>query len=282
MISSEEFQQKLQAGQIHEALAMLVHEANLFQNGFANELDVTTRMTEDPRTNNQPASHEYLRTKINLLTGDIHNEVGKDLVLDSSSYIKLQQLHADQVVASHRIVQDYLERVKAILTVLSPSQSSGDAVKQADLGIADWKSANVNRIANDEDLPTTGSIGAESPIYAVAVDDDIDLSIDEEGDVWEEWVEDEDFMSESIIISQPPSVAPGSTIPGWEEQSVRRNLHPIEVKPAILRTSTSVDPATQWDKFGPEYVGISADPQPQIVSSSDAHQMDKLLADLDI
>ncbi len=37
-------------------------------------------------------------------------------------YIKLQQLHIDQIIVSHRLVQGYLDRVKAILTVLDSSR----------------------------------------------------------------------------------------------------------------------------------------------------------------
>ena len=88
MSSSEIFHQQLQAGQIHEALALLLTEAS--------ELDVTTQMTEVATS--QSGSSDYLRTKINLLTGAIHNEVGKETIADSNTYIKLQQLHIDQIV----------------------------------------------------------------------------------------------------------------------------------------------------------------------------------------
>ncbi len=119
MISSAEFDRLLQAGHIAKALALLLSETTA--------IDITTEITDEIRANptNRLPNHEYLRTKINLLTGEIHNEVGKDAIVNSSSYLKLQQLHIEQIVASHRIVQSHLQQIQAILTVLPPEQLAG-------------------------------------------------------------------------------------------------------------------------------------------------------------
>ncbi len=328
MISSEEFNQKLQAGQIHEALALVMRDAM--------ELDVTTRMTEAAMTISHPGS-EYLRTKINLLTGDVQNEVGKDVIIDSTSYLKLQQLHLDQIIASHRIVKSYLDRIQSIFTVLPPSPPSSDfseerlvtmptvesdrlnsnsllarltqltampmqnpSIQQFELTtvpdstFTDCQSAELTNSTNLSEQQqsqlainnTIESIAVTDNnrvlIDLVAVDDDnLDLSIDRDGTVWEEWVEDEDLMPE-LVIPQPP-VLPIVTMPDWEENSVRQQLNPIEVKPIIPRsTAKSVDSSAPWDKFGPEYVGIITNPQSQLDNNSNSDQIDRLLADLDI
>ena len=316
MISSEIFNQKLQAGQIHQALALLVRDAS--------ELDVTTRMTED--TNSQPSSSEYLRTKINLLTGEIQNEVGKDLVT-RTSYIKLQQLHIDQIVVSHRLVQGYLDRVKAILTVLDRAQLSNEdalpidrlqpsvnvasgsqRLDSADLVarltqaamLVDRQLESVPAVSPQEyreelaETPDANPISAGEPqqhppatnepsgwakhqvnLELSFIDDDIDLSIDEDGSVWEEWVEDEDFMSASAI--------PPSTIPDRQQHWGRHHLNPIEVKPTVSRSTTeSIDSSGHWDKFVPEYIGISTEPQPPLGNNSNSDRMEWLLADLDV
>ncbi len=296
MISTEEFQQTLQAGQIQAALTLLI------QSGFANELDVTTKMTED-----STSSREYFHTKINLLTGEIQNAVGKDLTIDSPSSLKLQQLHLNQVVASYRIVQDYLDRIKAILTILSPTTSlpDGDLIVGSDrlnpdsLVVQSTQSSidnpdrqrfaatptlsNSAALSPQQSTPLTSkAININPSVDTVITDSGIDLSIDEDREVWEEWVEDEDFSS--TALPQPSVVSPPLKIADWEEHSVRRHLNPtIEVKPMIPRSNTeSAHPTAQWEKFVPEYIGISADPQPQFGSSNDPHQMDKLLADLDL
>ena len=370
MISSEEFHQQLQAGQIQAALALIVRDAS--------ELDVTTRMTED-LADCQCSSSEYLRTKINLLTGEIHNEVGKDVVT-RNSYIKLQQLHIDQIIVSHRLVQGYLDRVKAILTVLDSSRCSNG---EATLGQAQGNACGVGvalplalpSLAFGDTTPTNGSLGKKlpqpsilshsgnvngselnsndlvarltqsamlvnitaleqfelataaevrsidlnldripnsssieveaaagehpqpqpaiidplaSPVAAqtdrvlvdpLAVDDDIDLSIDEDGSVWEEWVEDEDFMPSSVM-SQPRSASPPSNLPERHKQWERRHLNPIAVKPIAPRTTDLAVAAPQWDRFVPEYIGVSSH-SPPLGSNGDADQIDRSIADLD-
>jgi hypothetical protein len=267
MISSQEFQQQLQAGKIHAALALLVRDAS--------ELDITTRMTED---NTQSASNEYLRTKINLLTGDVQDRVSSEISIDSTSYQKLQQLHTERIAGSYEIVRDYLARIQTILTELS-SQNCDDPIDSVRLD-SDLLTSRLTQTSPLVINHKSRSMGASS--HTNDVDNDIDLSVDEDGEVWEEWVEHEDSIS-SAIESQPASVAPILKIPDWEENLVRRQLNPIDVKPTIPRaTSESVTTAPHWDKFAPEYVGISADPQPQIDYNNDSHLMDKLLADLDL
>ncbi|MCY7336117.1 MAG: hypothetical protein LH613_07890 [Chamaesiphon sp.] len=343
MISSEELHQQLQAGQIQAALALIVRDAS--------ELDVTTRMTED-LADCQSSSSEYLRTKINLLTGEIHNEVGKDVVT-RNSYIKLQQLHIDQIIVSHRLVQGYLDRVKAILTVLDSSQGgtadvrcskgkatpmndrlgkklpqpsilphsgnvNGSELNSNDLVARLTQSAmlvnitaleqfelataaevrsidlNLDRIPNSSCIEVEAAAGEHpqpqpaivaplaSPVDAqtdrvlvdpLAVDDDIDLSIDEDGSVWEEWVEDEDFMPSSVM-SQPRSASPPLNLPDRHKHWERRHLNPIAVKPIAPRTTDSAVAAPQWDRFVPEYIGVSSD-SPPLGSNGDAHQIER-------
>jgi hypothetical protein len=323
MISCEEFQEKLQAGQLQEALALMLREPM--------ELDVTTRMTEDSMASSHCSDNEYLRTKINLLTGKIQNEVGKDVIVDSNIYLKLQQLHIDQVDASYQIIQDYLDRITAIVALLSPTSSAAEIVNADRLNldflmtslpqskqnssnqrqgsntsaeiisiggseapVKNRKSANLLENSmfstQEQSPPIASTIAAEFPPANVVIDDDIDLSIDEAGTVWEEWIEDEESLLASIL-PQPPSTSTASTMPNWGKHSVRQHLHPIELKPMIPRPITeSVDYSAQWDKFGPEYIGISVDRQPQISSDKDVEIDDSanheeridLLVDIDV
>ncbi|WP_310422700.1 hypothetical protein [Chamaesiphon sp. VAR_48_metabat_135_sub] len=319
MISCEEFRQKLHAGQIQEALAILREPM---------ELDVTTRMTDNSRASSDAAGNEYLRTKINLLTGKIQNEVGKDATIDSSIYLELQQLHIARVAADYRIVQDYLDRIKAIVTVLLPTSSAVEIVSTDRLNLdflrTSLSQSPQNSISQEQGSNTSAEIissgGQEAPIknckptnlpehckvskqqqsppivtnnintellpHNADIDDDIDLSIDEAGTVWEEWIEDEESILASIL-PQPPA----STMSIWGKNSVRQHLHPIELKPMIPRPIVeSVDYSAQWDKFVPEHIGIDADSQHPIGTSRDAEiddsdredNLDRLLADFGI
>jgi hypothetical protein len=340
MISSQEFQQKLQAGQIHEALAIVVRDTS--------ELEIVTQMSEASLASTQSVSREYLRTKINLLTGEIYNEVSKDLVGNHDNYRQLQQLHTERIVASHRQVQGYLHQIEAILRVISPpsieSRSSIDTERlerldSASLGtllnrstarsiddestsiqqpestapdtltlidrvgdglpddsppweptppplpqetLAQQSPALDRSLIENTDPIGFDELGVGSLATGMLIDDDLDLSIDEAAEVWEEWVEDDDFLS--AVLPQPPS-ASSASIPNWQDRLVRRHLNPIDVKPITPRvTAESVDPLARWDKFEPEYIGISTDDSPQHQRSTerDSHQMDKLIADLDI
>jgi hypothetical protein len=244
MISSTEFQQTLQAGKIHQALALLMRDAT--------ELDITTRLTEDSTTDAQTGTKGYLRTKINLLTGEIQNEVSKDILASGNSYLKLQQLHHDRIVASDRIVQGYLSQLKAILVALPPTVAQPPKV-EADRSTSDALLARLTQAAlllKDPEVTSPNTQLADN--LAVPNPDDLDLSIDPEGAVWEEWVEDEDFSTASTSESD------------WEENWVRRHLNSGEINAPNPRITTELTTASaRWDKFAPECINIDTAPQPR-------------------
>ena len=253
MISSQEFQAKLQAGQIHEALALAIQAAS--------ELDITTRMTEE-LPNQRATGSEYLRTKINLLTGNVENEVGKKIVTDNNNYLKLQQLHIDRVADSHRLVCSYLHQLEAILTALPATAGSS-------LGAAEDFSPRTTSIA-------TPPVEPQLPTHPV-LDEDVDLSVDRDGEVWEEWVEEEDFQFEAGA-PQPQSI---SMLPERSTSSVRSLLNPLPLKPIALRSTSTPVNTSGWDKFAPEYIDSDAESPPRPLSSSDIDLLDDLLT-LDI
>jgi hypothetical protein len=244
MISSTEFQQTLQAGKIHQALAILMRDAT--------ELDITTRLTEDSTTDAQTGTKGYLRTKINLLTGEIQNEVSKDILASGNSYLKLQQLHHDRIVASDRIVQGYLSQLKAILASLPPTVAQPPKV-EADRSTSDALLARLTQAAlllKDPEVTSPNTQLADN--LAVPNPDDLDLSIDPEGAVWEEWVEDEDFSTASTSESD------------WEENWVRRHLNSGEINAPNPRITTELTTASaRWDKFAPECINIDTAPEPR-------------------
>ena len=239
MISSAEFQQTLQSGKVHQALALLVRDAT--------ELDITTRLTEDSAGNTG-----YLRTKINLLTGEIHNEVSKDILASGTNYLKLQQLHNDRIVASDRIVQGYLSQLKALLAALPPTLEQLPKVESPQLN-SDALLARLTQAAlllKDQEATSPNSQLADN--LAAPNPDDLDLSIDPVGAVWEEWVEDEDFSTESSIKSD------------WAENWVQRHHNPVEIKlPNPGTTPQLTTDSARWDKFVPECINIEIPHQPR-------------------
>ena len=285
MISSAEFQHKLRSGQIYDALALVVQETV--------ELEITTQMNEDPDPD-RSADGEYLRTRINLLTGNIQNEVGKNIVT-SPNFLKLQQLHLDQLAVSQQGVRGYLEQILAILAILpANSTTSGDRSQlPADRFQPSGRVAETFISSIDPTNNPTSDVAEDLDLLidsVMNVAEDLDLSIDRDGEVWEEWVEDENFVSSSDILA-PPLMAPRMPLPESPTQWVRRPLDPlaeplrmrIAIKPIAPRAATTpVDPATKWEKFEPEHLGCGIEPQPRVKHYPDPQQMDKILADLDI
>ncbi len=279
MISSEEFQQTLQSGQIHEALALLVRDP---------VVDITTRLHQDQIVDRDTNNQHYLRTKINLLTGEIQNEVGKGFVANCADYLKLQQLHIDQVVASDRAVQGYFDQLKAILTTLSPTNLVSTNVPQPLSGRVEPSRLNTNsliaRLTEAAALSTQSLVASSSEtslssahlpessatpaIINADVEEDIDLSLEAEGEVWEEWVEDEDFSSASTLFQPAASMI---SKPDSEENWVRRHLNSIDLKsPNHNNATESAKITNQWDQFTPDWIDIAI--QPQIAKNSDVRR----------
>jgi hypothetical protein len=279
MISSEEFQQTLQSGQIHEALVLLVRDP---------VVDITTRLHEEPLGDSQTINHHYLRTKINLLTGEIQNEVGQGFVANCADYLKLQQLHIDQVVASDRLVQGYFDQIKTILTTLSPTTLAPKTLHQPLPSRVEPNRLSAHsliaRLTEAAALSTQSSVASssETPLssahlpqssatpatISADVEEDIDLSLEAEGEIWEEWVEDEDFSSASTLFQPALSMLPK---PDSEENWVRRHLNSIEAKPQNHHNVAESDNiANHWDQFTPDWIDIAI--QPQIVKNSDVRR----------
>jgi hypothetical protein len=320
MISSAEFDRQLQAGNIAQALALLLSETNA--------IDVSTEMTDEIRSNTSDSNSsghksEYLRTRINLLTGEIHNEVSKNLTIDSSSYLKLQQLHIEQIVASHRIIQGHLQQIQAILTAVTPEHSApADDLSSARFDLTDSLPSRLTEAFRAILTSPTGDLSGNIPtepaedltlsqlpqpapplsqsgsllssqviLSPAAFDDDIDLSLDENTVEWEEWIEDERIESEQMKSESPTvptaAVSQDTNIPTWGEDWERQfpSPQPTTVRPIKSRTmatSATIDPSEQWDKFIPEHLGIYVDPKPNSADRHhDPHQVDRLLADLD-
>jgi hypothetical protein len=250
MISSAEFQQTLQAGKIHQALAILVRDAT--------ELDITTRLTADSITDCQTGTTGYLRTKINLLTGEIQNEVSKDILASGHNYLKLQRLHHDRIIASDRIVQGYFSQLKAILAALPPTLEQLPKVESSQLN-SDALLTRLTQAALLLKDPVVNNLEPQlSPNLATTDDDEIDLSIDLVGAVWEEWVEDEDFSTEATI-GRPDSTL--SIESDWEENWVQRQLNSVESKSSNPRTTAELTSVSAgWDKFAPECLNIDTAP----------------------
>lgn len=117
---SNDFKQQLKAGKIVEALTLALSEAI--------ELEITTWVSSaesensTPLNPDQPQPGHRMRTRINIVDGDIENEMGS-LFIGSGPYAELQQFHLEQVQESRQIIQQNLDNLQQLFNVLTTTLS---------------------------------------------------------------------------------------------------------------------------------------------------------------
>lgn len=118
MAVSDKFKQALKEGNIEEALQLALGEAI--------ELEITTwvRAANPYNTNQQipeaPQPGHRMRTRINIVEGEINTEVGSHFV-GNGPYTELRKFHVDQIEESRNILQENLESLQQLFVVLADS-----------------------------------------------------------------------------------------------------------------------------------------------------------------
>jgi hypothetical protein len=113
MAISDDFKEKLKAGQIIDALTLALGEAV--------ELEITTWVSSDTETSSEtdlPSANSRMRTRINIVDGDIDNEIGSQFI-GNGPYTELRQFHMEQVLEGRKIIQNNLENIQQLFTVLT-------------------------------------------------------------------------------------------------------------------------------------------------------------------
>ncbi len=116
MSTIEEFREKIKAGEIADALALAMSESM--------ELKITTWVSSESQSldSEEPPPGYRLRTRINILEGEVENEIGSELI-GKEAYAELQQLHLEQVEQSREIVLKNLESLQKMMVVLTNTLS---------------------------------------------------------------------------------------------------------------------------------------------------------------
>lgn len=112
MATSDDFKSLLKAGQFAEALTLALSEAV--------ELKITTWVSDanDPTESDGPLPGHIMQTRINIVDGDIENQVGS-LFLGDGPYRELREFHLDQVHQGREIIQQNLINLQQLFTVLT-------------------------------------------------------------------------------------------------------------------------------------------------------------------
>ena len=119
MASSKEFKQAIREGRLQDAFVIAMSNAP--------ELHITTWVaSEDSET--KPLEEECLRTHVNLVEGEIVNEIGEELIGDDL-YATLQQFHLQQVTQGHQTISQNLQSLQQMFRLLAvlQKQQKGEA-----------------------------------------------------------------------------------------------------------------------------------------------------------
>ncbi len=120
MATSDQFKAQLKAGEIVDALTLALSEAV--------ELEITTWVSSSSSDDqtladaNQPPAHSRMRTRMNIVDGDIDNEIGAQFI-GNGPYTELRQFHMEQVLEGRQIIQHNLENLQQLFTVLTNTLS---------------------------------------------------------------------------------------------------------------------------------------------------------------
>lgn len=114
MAASDEFRKYLKEGKVVEALTLALGEAI--------ELEITTWVSTEEDQGygaiGQPAPGSRMRTRMNLVDGDIDNEVGSQFI-GSGPYTELRDFHLQQVQDGRDIIKQNLESLQQMFVLLA-------------------------------------------------------------------------------------------------------------------------------------------------------------------
>lgn len=133
MAISDEFKAQLKAGKIVDALTLALGEAV--------ELEITTWVSSskasDSAEADKPTADCRIRTRMNIVDGAIDNEIGTRFI-GNGPYTELRQFHMEQVQQGRQIIQQNLENLQQLFTVLTHTLTQ---MPQASHRLGEGKSA---------------------------------------------------------------------------------------------------------------------------------------------
>jgi len=133
MAASDDFKEQLKAGNVVDALTLALSEAI--------ELKITTWVSSDSEADansqnssqSQPLPGNRLRTRINIVDGEIDNEVGTQFI-GYGPYSELRQFHMEQIQAGRQMLQQNMATLQQLFIVMTNtlSQMPPSALRRSD------------------------------------------------------------------------------------------------------------------------------------------------------
>lgn len=230
MAKSDDFRAHIKTGNITEALTLALSQAT--------ELKITTWVStgEDEAEIADAKPGNRLQTRINMIAGDIENEIG-DQFLGNAPYREIRQFHLEQVALGNQIIKSNLKSLQKLFEVLialrypdattpviepeltgveSGQLPPREDVRKAKLVIEPEQSV-IDEVTPN---PLTGENITEALLPPSQAADSLLTTPTDSRDALQEPIdEDEDDWDESVlnllesIPTEPPNISEGSDTP---------------------------------------------------------------------
>jgi hypothetical protein len=285
MASSDDFKAQLKAGNIPEALALALSEAV--------ELKFTTWVPteEDVETSVAKPGHR-LRTRINMIEGEVEHEVGEEFI-GNGRYRELKQFHLEQVAGGSQLIEENLKSLQKLFEVLvalrypdttppfiepesldaqshllSTVEETTEPRPVVEPSEAVTEAIVTPDIVTEEDITPEPSSASELPISSLTPSTENDSvwveETDEEEDEDDDWDDSVLDLLESLPVAPPPN-------PETSESDLRENW---EWSDTVERESDT-DPGAfdlpvhqDWENLKPEDLASPSASEPQHLEPS--------------
>jgi hypothetical protein len=230
----QEFHEHLQAGQVTDAIALVV--------GQLVELKITTK-----------ANSGRLHTTVDLLSGQITSTVDPAFFSDKASQ-KLLEFHTNQITATAQVVREQLRSLQDLLQALTPPETAKENIKPN--AITEDKSDPALNLSKQID-PVNSLAAAPSAIISAQTSETLPVALTET-------VLTETVLTETVPAIKKPSITEKSNeilaseepIAQPEPQVVKAPENPPISEPEPLVAKT------------PEHVS-TIQPEPQVAKASE-------------
>ncbi len=175
MASSEEFKQAIREGRLNDAFVLAMSNAP--------ELHITTWIASAETAPAKPEAGKCLRTHINLVEGEITNEIGTELIEDPL-YQKAQQFHIQQISQGHQTISHNLESLQQMLRLMAilQKQKQGESYQPLEpfkISTTSLPEAEISQFPENKTLTQTdnANLNDVTPIAVIAEEDSVEDSI---------------------------------------------------------------------------------------------------------
>ncbi len=228
MSSCADFKQALRNGNLTEAFLIAMSQAP--------ELHITTWIAtpETSESQDRPRSGKCLRTDINLVEGEMINEVGSELMQDQF-YSQIQQFHLQQATQGHQTIEQNLQSLQKMFRLMVTFQQRQPSEQLSQSSWLDAKTTSVKGVSPTRSLEAANvmKLSEEEEEADNAVVDDIlsltDLDLDSEPETtneeedWGEWLEEDEerglkhLKTDFLELNSTVMADSEATSEEWEE-----------------------------------------------------------------